>query len=105
MEKKNKLTPEQSQAKQEKQLTYDQLNAACNQLLQQNVQLRKQVSDLNVSIAFKRLDYLFKVLEYHDVIKDNDFLISCVNEIKETLTPPEDKDKENGDGYGTENGK
>ena len=40
---------------------------------------------------FKRLDYLFKVVENANTFKDGDFLNSCMDEIKEALTIPREE--------------
>jgi hypothetical protein len=79
--------------KENKKLTYEQLNDACNQLLQQNQQLAGRNRELESFVMFKRLDYLFKVLE-HTTMFPNAFLISCANEIKEALTVPEESKEE-----------
>lgn len=71
-------------------LTYEQLNEACNQLFQQNQQLRKQVNELNTYNAFRRLDYLFKVVELASTIKDAEFINECIAEIKEAMTIKEE---------------
>lgn len=72
--------------KEEQKLSYEQLNEACSQLYQQNQQLIKQLQQANLTNMFKRLDYLFMVLRYSEVIKDADFLNNCITEIKEALT-------------------
>ena len=76
-------------------LTYEQLNDVCNQLFQQNQELRKSLQEMNAVNIFKRLDYLFKVVESASTFKDSDFINSCMDEIKEALTIPADN-KENG---------
>lgn len=84
------------QEKQEPQkLTYEQLNDACNQLFQQNQQLRKKLDELNTFNAFKRLDYLLKVIELANTIKDADFINGCIEELKEAIViKPEQEVKE-----------
>lgn len=76
-------------------LTYEQLNDVCNQLFQQNQKLRESLQEINAINMFKRLDYLFKVVELASTFKDSDFVNSCMDEIKEALTVPDDS-KENG---------
>ena len=76
-------------------LTYEQHNDVCNQLFQQNQELRKSLQEMNAVNVFKRLDYLFKVVELASTFKDSDFINSCMDEIKEALTIPADN-KENG---------
>lgn len=73
-------------------LTYEQLNDVCNQLFQQNQELRKGLQEMNAVNMFKRLDYLFKVVELASTFKDSDFINSCMDEIKEALTIPDDKE-------------
>ena len=81
--------------KAKQKLTYEQLNDVCNQLFQQNQQLRKELQEMNAVNMFKRLDYLFKVVELASTFKDSDFINSCMDEIKKALTIPADN-KENG---------
>lgn len=77
--------------KEGNKLTYEQLNDACNQLLQQNQQLYRQLKEVDMANMFKRLDYLFKVVENANTFKDGDFLNSCMDEIKEALTIPREE--------------
>lgn len=87
-QKKTKGTEEKQQ-----KLTYEQLNDACNQLWQQNQMLTKRNKELEQFNMFKRLDYLFKVLEFKDTFSV-DFVGDCVNEIEEAMTIPQTSDKE-----------
>lgn len=82
--------PSNNKEAAEQKLTYEQLNEACSQLYQQNQNLVKQLRQSNLTNMFKRLDYLFEVLKYESVFKDPDFINSCVDEIKESLTIPEE---------------
>ena len=79
----------------EQKLSYDQLNAACGQLYQQNQRLVQELRQANLTNMFKRLDYLFMVLNYSTIIKDSDFVNSCIDEIKDALTIRKE-DKEEG---------
>ena len=82
---------------QEQRLTYEQLNEACGQLFQQNQQLRRQLQESNLTGIFKRLDYLFKVLDHAEIICDPEFVGSCTEEIKDILTireEPKEAEKE-----------
>lgn len=81
--------------KKEQKLTYDQLNQACNQLFQQNQYLNKQLKELNTYNMFKRLDYLFKVVEFAPTFKDAEFVNYCTDEIKDALVIPENTEKNN----------
>ena len=68
-------------------LSYDQLKEVAAQLQHENQQLRSTLVRIDYSNTFKRLDYLFKVLELKDCF-DSEFVIACSDEIKELMTPP-----------------
>lgn len=78
--------------KEEKKLSYEQLNDACNQLLQQNRQLAMQNRELEQFAMNKRLDYLFKVIEFSKEFK-SDFVGNCACEIEEALTITQEEEK------------
>ena len=88
MEEK-KETPVESQPKQ---LSYEDLKNIAGQLQQQNMQMRKALSELNYENMFKRLDYLFEVIKVPHMFND-EFVGKCAEEIQSMLTIPE-KDKE-----------
>lgn len=75
---------EETQGK--KKLSYDELKSVAGQLSQQNQQLNHMLQQANLNNIFKRLDYLFKVLEFKDCFK-SDFIIGCADEIVELLAP------------------
>ena len=88
MEEK-KETPVENQPKQ---LSYEDLKNIAGQLQQQNMQMRKALSELNFENMFKRLDYLFEVIKVPHMFSD-EFVSKCAEEIQSMLTIPE-KDKE-----------
>lgn len=73
---------------QKKELSYEELKNVASQLSQQNQELNMMLQHSNMSNAFKRLDYLFKVLELKDCFTP-DFVITCSDEIVSMMTPPE----------------
>lgn len=82
--------------KQQKNLSYKELANAYSQAQAYIKQLEKALYQNNMTNAFKRLDYLFKVVEnensFNITLGENcEFTTSCIKEIKETLTIPEDK--------------
>lgn len=92
--KEIKMNPTTGNNGQEK-LSYDDLNAFCQELTQQNQQLvnyvkqlQKQVREINMSNAFRRLDYLFSVVHYANQFNP-EFVGNCVEEIQKSLTIPE----------------
>ena len=59
-------------------------------MFQKNQKLKADVNELSNVAMFKRLDYLFKVVEFSSTFKDSDFVNSCMDEIKEALTVREE---------------
>lgn len=84
--KDNKTAQENTKGK----MSYEELNNVCMQLYQQNQNLMKQLQQANMGNTFKRMDYLFKVIELEDKIKNPDFVNNCIAELVEALTPEED---------------
>lgn len=70
-----------------KELSYEELKNVAGQLSQQNQQLNMMLQQANMTNMFKRLDYLFKVLELKDCF-NSDFVIKCSDEVVEMMTPP-----------------
>ena len=79
--------------KEQKKLSYEELQNVASQLSQQNQQLNLMLQQANMTNIFKRLDYLFKVLENKDCF-DSDFVIACADEIKDIITGPVEETKE-----------
>lgn len=52
-------------------------------------QLYDQLQKINTENAFKRLDYLFKVISTRDVFP-KEFISTCVSEIMEAMIIPEE---------------
>lgn len=77
---------------EKKKLTYEQLNDACNQLWQQNKQLAVRNRELEQYALNKRMDYLFKVLEFSDKFS-SDFIIDCASEIEAAMTITDQPDE------------
>lgn len=73
----------------EKKLSYEELEKAANELLMQNQQLYTELQKANMANVFKRLDYLFKVVEFNTVF-DTEFVNNCTAEIKDMMTIKED---------------
>ena len=78
---------EEKEIKKEK-LTYEELNNVCHQLREQNNVLFQHLQEANLTNAFRRLDYLFAVLDKSDFFPEK-FVEKCAHEIVEMLTIPE----------------
>lgn len=76
-----------------KELSYEELKNVAGQLSQQNQQLNMMLQQANMTNMFKRMDYLFKVLELKQCF-DSEFIIVCSDEIKELMTPPVENEEE-----------
>ena len=85
---------ENTQTQESPKLTYEQLNNAAMQLSQQNMQLRKQLEEMNYFNLFRRLDYLFKVVEFSTNFSA-DFVTACTTEIQALLTTAEEMPEDN----------
>lgn len=94
-EQKKKIVKMQPATKDERpeKLSYEQLENVAHQLSEQTKQLYMKLQAANMSNMFKRLDYLFKVVENGHMFKQ-DFLEKCITEIEEIMTVPEETDKE-----------
>lgn len=79
---------EQKENKKKAQLSYEELNNVARQLSEQNKQLQQMLQ--NTQNVFRRLDYLFRVVEIKNFIPD-DFKEACAKEIIELMTIPDDE--------------
>ena len=80
------------EVEQPKELSYEELKNVAAQLQHQNEQMRNAIMKLDYTNTFKRLDYLFKVIEFSIQFPD-DFITNCINEIVDMMTVKEE-DKE-----------
>lgn len=83
------MTPQAKETEQPQKMSYEQLEQIAHQLSEQARQLYGQLQKSNLSNMFKRLDYLFKVVENGHMFKQ-DFLDRCVKEIEDIMTVPEE---------------
>ncbi len=73
----------------QEKLTYEQLENVANQLSEQSKQLYQKLQEANIFNTFKRLDYLFKVIEFKSTFNPA-FVATCLAEIEDIMTPEED---------------
>lgn len=81
MEEKEKVQAEKP--------NYEQLEKEVAGLKSMNNQLIMQLQQMNMGNLFKRLDYLFKVVEFREAFSAN-FAKRCADEIEELVTPSEE---------------
>ena len=82
------MAPQAKETEQSQKMSYEQLEQVAHQLSEQARQLYSQLQKSNMTNMFKRLDYLFKVVENGHMFKQ-DFLEKCIAEIEELMTVPE----------------
>lgn len=82
-----------------KKLNYEELENVCKQLSAQaqqlnaqNQQLRAMVSEANLGNLYKRLDYLFEVINKDNPYLSTDFKKKCAAEIETLMATPEAED-------------
>ena len=91
-EQKKKVVETKPQVQRPEKMSYDQLESVAHQLSEQNRQMFAKIQELNMVNMFKRLDYLFKVVENGHMFKQ-DFLEKCVAEIESIMTVPEQEEE------------
>ena len=96
-EQKEKVVEMQRVAKEPERpekMSYEQLENVAHQLSEQSKQLYMKLQAANMSNMFKRLDYLFKVVENGHMFKQ-DFFEKCIAEIEELMTVPKEVEENN----------
>lgn len=73
-----------------KKLTYEELENAAHQLSEQSRQLYTRLQEAELSNLFKRLDYLFKVLDFNTFFPE-EFVDNCAKEILDIMTIPKEE--------------
>lgn len=79
--------------KETKKLSYEDLENLCHQLSDQSQTLYRKLQEANLSNMFKRLDYLFAVVENKDAFPE-DFVKKTIDEIVSSMTIPEAEKEE-----------
>ena len=90
------------ESKETKKLSYEELENVCRQLSTQsqqlqtyNPQLKNMLNDANLTNLYRRLDYLFKVIDEDNKYLSAEFKEQCGTEIEAIMTPPEQTEEEN----------
>ena len=91
-EQKKKVVEMKPQVQRPEKMSYEQLENVAHQLSEQNRQLFAKLQELNMANMFKRLDYLFKVIESGHMFKQ-DFLEKCIAEIESLITIPKQEEE------------
>ena len=91
-EQKKKVVEMKPQVQRPERMSYEQLENVAHQLSEQNRQLFAKLQELNMANMFKRLDYLFKVIENGHMFKQ-DFLEKCIAEVESLITIPKQEEE------------
>lgn len=90
------------QQEEAKRLSYSELENVCHQLSAQaqqlntqNQQLRAMVNEANLNNLYKRLDYLFKVIDEDNRYLSTKFKAKCGAEIEMLMKTPEPEETDN----------
>lgn len=75
-----------------KKLSYEELENVAHQLSEQSRQLYAKLQQVELEKVYKRLDYLFKVMEFPTLFNDS-FVEACAKEIEEIMTISEEETK------------
>ena len=89
--KETKMEPTTEASRPEK-MSYEQLENIAHQLSNQAKQLYAKLQEANMVNMFKRLDYLFKVVENAHAFNEA-FVAKCVAEIEDLMTVPETEEE------------
>jgi hypothetical protein len=75
--------------KENKKMSYEELEQIASQLSVQNQQLYARLNQAELSNMFRRLDLLFKVVENAPAFSET-FVNKCISEIEDIMTIPEE---------------
>lgn len=88
--------------KENAKMSYEQLENVAHQLSEQVRQLYAKLQESNLENMFKRLDYLFKVIENAHAF-NAEFISKCISEIESLMTLPDPEDEPKEDSGQSEN--
>lgn len=88
--------------KENAKMSYEQLENVAHQLSEQVRQLYAKLQESNLENMFKRLDYLFKVIE-NTYAFNEEFVSKCTSEIESLMTLPDPEDEPKEDSGQSEN--
>lgn len=84
-----------------KKLTYEELTNAAHQLSEQsrnlylqNKQLKQRLQEANLDNFFKRLDWLWNIINSETPYITEEFKVKCGEEFMALMTSPEEKEEE-----------
>ena len=88
---KNETAEKTAKMTKKEKMSYEELENIAHQLSEQSRVLIQKLQDANMTNVFKRLDYLFKVIDMAHMFEE-EFVTECVNEVKGLIQIPEEID-------------
>lgn len=87
-----KIVKKEAPVVEQQKLSYEELEKIAMNLQEQCQKLYAQNQYMQQNLVFKRLEFLFKTLEYYSLL-DSDFVKNCAKEIQTLLTIETDKEE------------
>ena len=84
---------ENEKSLKKEKMSYEELENIAHQLSEQSRVLMQKLQEVNMSNMFKRLDYLFKIIEFEHMFDDN-FIDKCIKEVQDMISIPEEEPNE-----------
>ena len=79
--------------KNKEKMSYEELENIAHQLSEQSRVLMQKLQEANMGNMFKRLDYLFKIIEFEHMF-DGNFIDKCIKEVQDMISIPEEESNE-----------
>ena len=86
---KNEAGEKTAKVTKKEKMSYEELENIAHQLSEQSRVLVQKLQEANMTNAFKRLDYLFKVIDLAHMFEE-EFVTECINEVKGLIQIPEE---------------
>ena len=90
---KNETAEKTAKMTKKEKMSYEELENIAHQLSEQSRVLMQKLQEANMSNMFKRLDYLFKIIEFEHMF-DGNFIDKCIKEVQDMISIPEEEPNE-----------
>lgn len=84
---------ENDKSVKKEKMSYEELENIAHQLSEQSRVLMQKLQEANMGNMFKRLDYLFKIIEFEHMF-DGNFIDKCIKEVQDMISIPEEEPNE-----------
>ena len=82
---------ENDKSVKKEKMSYEELENIAHQLSEQSRVLMQKLQEANMGNMFKRLDYLFKIIEFEHMF-DGNFIDKCIKEVQDMISIPEEEE-------------